>query len=147
MRVRDSWDGPLLVKGVLDAEEAASVADCGADGIIVSNHGGRILDHAVPSITALPSIVEAVGSRVDVLLDSGVRRGADVVKALALGAKAVMVGRAPIWGAAVAGEEGAHHVLAILTEEITRVMMQIGRVRLEDIKEDCLWNRCQEWKS
>ncbi len=137
-RLRDKWKGPLLVKGILHPDDARVAVDCGADAIVVSNHGGRVLDGALPSIDALPAIASAVGDRASVLLDSGVRRGSDVAKALALGADAVLVGRAPIWGTAVAGEAGASHALAILKEETMRVMGQVGCLRPMDLDRTCL---------
>ena len=124
--VRRIWDGPLMVKGILHAEDARMALACGADGVIVSNHGGRNLDCAVASIDALPEIVEAVGHRAEVMLDSGIRRGSDIAKALALGAKAVLVGRAPLWGVAAAGERGAARAIAILADELDRSMAFLG---------------------
>ena len=105
-RLRGQWRGPLLIKGLLHPGEAREAVDRGADGIIVSNHGGRQLDGAVASIRALPGIVEAVGGRAPVLVDGGFRRGIDVVKALALGARAILIGRPHLWGVACAGEDG-----------------------------------------
>ena len=102
-RLRGQWRGPLLIKGLLHPGEAREAINRGADGIIVSNHGGRQLDGAVASIRALPGVVEAVGGRAPVLVDGGFRRGIDVVKALALGARAVMIGRPHLWGVACAG--------------------------------------------
>jgi isopentenyl diphosphate isomerase/L-lactate dehydrogenase-like FMN-dependent dehydrogenase len=138
-RIRDKWKGPLLVKGILSVEDAIAAVECGVDGVIVSNHGGRTLDSAVPAIDALPAIVGAVGGRVEVLMDSGVRRGSDVVKALALGAKFVMSGRAPIWGTAVAGEAGAQHALTIVKTEINRIMVQLGCREVGELGPHCLW--------
>jgi len=102
---------PILLKGILHAEDAARALDCGVDGLIVSNHGGRQLDGAIAALDALPQVVEAVKDRAPVLFDSGIRRGADAVKALALGARAVLLGRLYIWGLAVAGEEGVRDVV------------------------------------
>jgi len=124
--MRGRWTGPFLVKGVLAVEDAKRAADLGADGVVVSNHGGRQLDGAVATLDALVPIVDAVGDRLAVLVDGGVRRGADVVKALALGARAVLVGRAPLYGLAVAGEPGAARALAILRDEVERVMFFLG---------------------
>jgi isopentenyl diphosphate isomerase/L-lactate dehydrogenase-like FMN-dependent dehydrogenase len=115
---------PLLVKGVLTAEDAQLACEHGAAGIVVSNHGGRQLDGVAATIDALPEVVEAVAGRVEVLVDGGIRRGGDVVKALALGARAVLAGRGPLWGLAAAGEDGARHVLELLREEI-RVSLQL----------------------
>jgi 4-hydroxymandelate oxidase len=117
---------PLLLKGILTAEDALLALEHGVDGIIVSNHGGRQLDGAVSSIEALPEVVEAVAGRAEVLLDSGVRRGTDVLKALALGAKAVLIGRPYIWGLAVDGEAGVRRVLSLLREEFALAMALAG---------------------
>jgi isopentenyl diphosphate isomerase/L-lactate dehydrogenase-like FMN-dependent dehydrogenase len=120
--LRDLWRGPLILKGILHADEAREAVKRGADGIIVSNHGGRQLDGAVASIRALPGIVEAVGGRAPVLVDGGFRRGVDVVKALALGARAVMIGRPHLWGVACAGEDGVLWVLELFRREIDRAL-------------------------
>jgi isopentenyl diphosphate isomerase/L-lactate dehydrogenase-like FMN-dependent dehydrogenase len=117
---------PVLVKGVLGAEDARLACQHGAAGIIVSNHGGRQLDGVAASIDALPEVVDAVDDRVEVLVDGGIRRGTDVVKALALGAQAVLVGRAPLWGLAVSGEEGARDVLRILQAETLNALQLAG---------------------
>lgn len=124
--VRENWPGKILVKGVLDVEDARLAASAGADGIVVSNHGGRQLDSVAASIDALPRIVDAVGDRLEVLMDGGVRSGLDVVKALALGAKACMVGRA--WGYAVAarGEAGVAHMLSVMRSEMNVAMALCG---------------------
>ncbi len=124
--LRRRWQGPLMVKGVLHPDDAARAVECGADAVIVSNHGGRNLDGAMSTIDALPAIVDRVGGRCDVMLDSGVRRGSDIVKAVALGAKAVMVGRAPLYGVAAAGETGAAQALQMLREEALRVLGFLG---------------------
>jgi isopentenyl diphosphate isomerase/L-lactate dehydrogenase-like FMN-dependent dehydrogenase len=121
-RLRGQWRGPLLLKGVLHPGEAREAINRGADGIIVSNHGGRQLDGAVASIRALPGVVEAVGGRAPVLVDGGFRRGVDVVKALALGARAVLIGRPHLWGVACAGEDGVFWVLELLRREIDRAL-------------------------
>jgi L-lactate dehydrogenase (cytochrome)/(S)-mandelate dehydrogenase len=120
--LRGVWQGPLLLKGVLHPDEARRAVDHGLDGVIVSNHGGRQLDGAIASIRALPAVAEAVAGRVPVLLDGGVRRGSDVVKALALGATACTIGRPHLWGLAVAGEAGVARVLEILRRDIDRVL-------------------------
>ena len=125
-RLRDTWSGPLLVKGTLTVEDAEEAVACGVDGIIVSNHGGRQLDCAPASVTVLPEVVEAVRGRADVLLDSGVRRGSDVVKALALGAKACLIGRPYLYGLAVGGEAGARRVIEILRTEVDLCLALIG---------------------
>jgi isopentenyl diphosphate isomerase/L-lactate dehydrogenase-like FMN-dependent dehydrogenase len=124
--LRKIWPHKLIVKGMLDPHDAATAVDHGADGVDVSNHGGRNLDGIVSPIEVLPEIVDAVGKRATVFVDSGFRRGSDVVKALALGAHAVMVGRSTLYGIAAAGEEGAARALEIFREEISRVMALLG---------------------
>lgn len=139
--LRRIWTGPLLLKGVLHPAEAHAAIDHGVDGLIVSNHGGRQLDGAPASIEALPAVIEAVGGRIPVLLDGGVRRGADVVKALALGAKACLVGRPQLWGLVVAGEAGVAHVLEIYRREIDRVMGLCGVSRVADLGPNLIFSR------
>ncbi|MGE4111808.1 MAG: alpha-hydroxy acid oxidase, partial [Burkholderiales bacterium] len=124
--IRRLWPHALMVKGILRAEDAKLAADCGADGVIVSNHGGRAVDSTRAPITILPEVVEAIGGRATVIVDSGFRRGADVVKALALGASAVMIGRATLYGTAVAGEAGAARAIEIYRDEIDRLLALIG---------------------
>jgi L-lactate dehydrogenase (cytochrome)/(S)-mandelate dehydrogenase len=124
--LRKIWKGPLLLKGILHPDEAHMAVERGVDGVIVSNHGGRQLDGAASSIDALPAVVDAVAGRVPVLIDGGIRRGSDVVKALALGAQACLVGRPQLWGLAVAGEAGVAHMLALYRQEIDRVMGLCG---------------------
>lgn len=126
-RIRDLWPRKLLVKGILHPMDARRVADLGCDGVIVSNHGGRQLDTAVATLDALPAVVAAVGDRLDVLVDGGVRRGTDIVKALALGATAVMVGRPALYGVAAGGEAGVARMLFILHDEMVRCMRLSGR--------------------
>ena len=117
---------PVLVKGILTAEDATLAVEHGAAGVVVSNHGGRQLDGAMATIDALPEVADAVEGRIDVLVDGGIRRGSDVVKALALGARAVLAGRAPLWGLAARGEQGAREVLELLREEIELAMVLTG---------------------
>lgn len=131
--LREIWKGPLMIKGVLRPEDAERAIACGVDGIIVSNHGGRMLDSSIAPIQALPAIAEQVAGRVPILLDSGVRRGSDVVKALALGASTVLVGRAPLYGLAVDGEEGARRVLELLIDEVRRVIGLLGCPDIGDL--------------
>jgi L-lactate dehydrogenase (cytochrome) len=121
-RLRGQWHGALILKGILRPDEAREAIERGADGVIVSNHGGRQLDGAVASIRALPGIVEAVGGRAPVLVDGGFRRGIDVVKALALGARAILIGRPQLWGVACAGEDGVFWVLELFRREIDRAL-------------------------
>ncbi len=120
--LRSIWAGPLLLKGVLHPEEAALAVEHGIDGVIVSNHGGRQLESAISAIRALPAVVAAVAGRIPVLIDGGIRRGGDVVKALALGATACLIGRPHLWGLAVAGEAGVAHALEIFRADIDRVL-------------------------
>lgn len=120
--LRGLWKGPLILKGLLHPEEAVQAIDHGVDAVVVSNHGGRQLDGAVASITALPAVVDAVAGRIPVLVDGGFRRGTDVVKALALGAQAVLIGRPQLWGVASAGEQGVHWVLEMFQREIDRAL-------------------------
>jgi isopentenyl diphosphate isomerase/L-lactate dehydrogenase-like FMN-dependent dehydrogenase len=117
---------PVILKGILTAEDARLACEHGAAGLVVSNHGGRQLDGARASIDALPEVAEAVDGRIEVLLDGGVRRGSDVVKALALGARAVLAGRAPFWGLVVDGEAGATRVLELLRDEILLALQLVG---------------------
>jgi isopentenyl diphosphate isomerase/L-lactate dehydrogenase-like FMN-dependent dehydrogenase len=124
--LRDIWPGKLLVKGLLHPDDASKSLEYGADGIIVSNHGGRNCDAAPAPIEVLPEIVKAVGDRTTVLFDSGVRRGSDVVKALALGARAAMIGRPVLWGLAAGGEQGVTDVLEMYRREITLAMQLAG---------------------
>lgn len=124
--LRSAWPGKLVVKGVLDPNAACRLADEGADAVVVSNHGGRQLDGAVPAVRALPEIVDALGGRIPVLMDGGVRRGSDVVKALAIGATACLVGRPYLWGLAVAGEAGVSRVVGVLRDEIDRTFALLG---------------------
>ncbi|WP_336213494.1 lactate 2-monooxygenase [Nonomuraea sp. LPB2021202275-12-8] len=116
--LREHWDGPIVLKGIVSAEDARLAADHGMDGIVVSNHGGRQVDGGLGALDALPAIAEAVGDRLQVLFDSGVRTGADVVKALALGARAVLVGRPILYGLALDGQAGVEHVLRCLLGEL-----------------------------
>jgi isopentenyl diphosphate isomerase/L-lactate dehydrogenase-like FMN-dependent dehydrogenase len=131
--LRGVWKGPLLVKGILTPEDALRALEYGADGIIVSNHGGRQLDGAPSTISVLPSIVQAVEGRAEVLIDGGICRGSDVVKAIALGAKACMIGKAYYLALGAAGEAGVSAVLRVFAEEIDRVLALVGRKSLADL--------------
>lgn len=124
--VRSCTSLPIVIKGVSSADDAEMAVKLGASGLVVSNHGGRQIDQALPSLECLPAIVDRVGTAAEVYIDGGIRRGTDVLKALALGAKAVLIGRAYIWGLAVAGEEGVSHVLDIFKQEIDVAMAQMG---------------------
>ena len=131
--LREEWGGPFAVKGVITPQDAQRCVEIGADAVWVSNHGGRQLDACPTTIDALSPIVHAVAGRAEVILDGGVRRGSDVVKALALGAQAVALGRAYLWGLAAGGEAGVSRALAILEEELVRTMALIGADRVEAI--------------
>jgi len=139
--IRDVWDGPVALKGVLRIDDARRAAAEGVDAIIVSNHGGRQLDHVPATIDVLPEIVEAVGDQLEVLLDSGVRRGSDIVTALALGARAVLVGRAHLYGLAAAGEAGVRHAIDILGHELRTTMALSGAARITDLDRDLVRRR------
>ncbi|MBO2451815.1 lactate 2-monooxygenase [Actinomadura barringtoniae] len=131
--LREHWDGPIALKGIQHPDDARKAVDAGMDGVIVSNHGGRQVDGAVASLDALPGIVEAVGDRAEVLFDSGIRTGADAAKALALGAKAVLVGRAYTYGLALGGEAGVRHVLRCLQAELELTLMLAGVTRPSEL--------------
>ena len=139
--LRGLWRGPLLLKGVLHPEEAKAALDHGVDGVIVSNHGGRQLDGAVASIRALPAVADALAGRIPVLIDGGLRRGSDVVKALALGATACLIGRPHLWGLAVAGEAGVAWVLEIFRRDIDRVLALGGWDGIAQVNHEAVW-RC-----
>jgi 4-hydroxymandelate oxidase len=131
---------PLVLKGIVDGEDASRAVQAGAAGIIVSNHGGRNLDTTVAAIDALPEVVDHVGGRVPVLVDGGIRRGTDVIKALALGAAAVLIGRPYCYGLSVAGSEGVRRVVEILRRELEAAMMLSGLPAIKDIDQDVLWD-------
>jgi L-lactate dehydrogenase (cytochrome) len=124
--VREAWGGPVIVKGVLRADDAQLAARAGADAVIVSNHGGRQLDHAPSSISALPAIADAVAGDLEVYLDGGIRRGSDVVKALSLGARACLIGRALVYGLGAGGDAGAAHALRLLEQELRLALALLG---------------------
>lgn len=134
--LRRRWPGPLVIKGVLRVDDARRAVEAGVDGIVVSTHGGRNLDGAPPVARVLGDIADAVGHKTTVLADSGIRRGGDVVKALALGARAVLVGRMPLYGTAAGGEAGARDVLAMLRDEIERTMGFCGRTSIAALTRD-----------
>jgi 4-hydroxymandelate oxidase len=135
--IRGWGDGmPLVVKGILRGDDAIRCLDAGADAIVVSNHGGRQVDGCIPTAYALRDVVDAVGDRAEVYVDGGVRDGTDVLKALALGARAVLMGRSIVWGLALGGEEGVVEVLAAVREDLTRLMGLCGIPALEDIGRD-----------
>ena len=124
--IRDTWKGPIVVKGVLTGDDARRAVDVGASGVVVSNHGGRQLDTVSASLRALPEVVSAVNGRIEVLMDGGIRRGADIVKALCLGARAVLCGRAYAYGLSAAGHPGVARALQILKEDLNRTLRLLG---------------------
>ncbi len=136
--LRGLWKGPLVVKGVMTAGDACLAADHGADAVVVSNHGGRQLDGAPGTLEVLPAIVEAAGDRLEVLLDGGVRRGADVAKALALGARACMIGRPYLYGLAAGGQAGVAQAIRILTGELGRTLALMGCAGVGHLGRDCV---------
>lgn len=136
--LRDNWPGKIVAKGILDADDARIAADIGLDGVVVSNHGGRQLDGVSSTISALPAVVDAVGDRLDVLVDGGIRSGLDVVKALALGARACLLGRAWAYGLAARGGLGVSHVLDILRKEMEVAMALTGCPDVRSITQDAL---------
>lgn len=136
--IRAGWDGPLIIKGILDPEDARAAAALGANGIVVSNHGGRQLDGVPSSTRALPGIVDAVGARLTVLADSGVRSGLDIVRMLALGAQGVLLGRAWLFALAAAGEAGVTKLLDLIAREMRIAMTLTGCRRISDVTRSCL---------
>jgi heme/flavin dehydrogenase (mycofactocin system) len=134
--LRQQWDGPFMVKGVMRAEDARRAVDIGATAISVSNHGGNNLDGTPASIRALPAVADAVGGQIEVLLDGGIRRGGDVVKALALGARAVMVGRPYLWGLAANGSAGVQNVFDVLRGGIDATLLALGRASVHEVSPD-----------
>ena len=131
--LREEWGGPFLVKGVMHPDDARQAVAIGADAISVSNHGGNNLDGTPASLRALPGVVDAVGGEIEILLDGGVRRGSDVVKAVALGARAVLIGRAYLWGFAAGGEAGVRNVLEILRSGIDETLAGLGRTSIHEL--------------
>ncbi len=136
--LRGLWKGRLLIKGVLSAEDASAAVDTGADGVIVSNHGGRQLDSVSSGIGKLPEVVRAVGDKVEVFMDGGVRNGIDVVKAVALGANGVLIGRPWVFAAAGAGEQGLSQLLGVFKEEVRVAMALMGVNRIDELNADLL---------
>jgi L-lactate dehydrogenase (cytochrome) len=131
--IRSEWTGPLIIKGILDPDDARSAVDLGADGIVVSNHGGRQLDGVLSSARALPPIADAVGGRLTILADSGVRSGLDVVRMLALGADGVLLGRAWLYALAARGEAGVSQLLELFRKEMIVAMTLTGARTIADI--------------
>lgn len=143
-RFRSMWRGPLVVKGVLRAEDARRCAEMGVEAVVVSNHGGRQLDSAASSIGALESVVDAVGDRAEIYVDGGIRRGNDVLKAIALGARACLIGRPYVYGMGAAGTHGVARVIGILKSEIQRSMALLGVSRLSDLDKGMLQRTREE---
>ncbi|CUH68298.1 L-lactate dehydrogenase [cytochrome] [Thalassovita gelatinovora] len=137
-RIKEEWGGPVILKGILDAEDAKMALQVGADAIIVSNHGGRQLDGAISSIKALPSILDAVGDQVEVHLDSGIRSGQDILKAMAMGAKGTYIGRAFVYGLGAMGEQGVSTALEVLHKELDLSMALCGRRRIDELDRSVL---------
>jgi isopentenyl diphosphate isomerase/L-lactate dehydrogenase-like FMN-dependent dehydrogenase len=136
--LRQNWDGPIALKGIQHVGDARRAVDAGVEGIIVSNHGGRQVDGAIASLDALPVIAEVVGDQAEVLFDSGIRTGADVVKALALGAKAVLLGRPWVYGLAMGGQDGVRHVLRSVLADLDLTMALSGHRSIADLGPDVL---------
>jgi L-lactate dehydrogenase (cytochrome)/glycolate oxidase len=136
--LREQWEGPFMLKGVMRVDDARRAVDAGVTAISVSNHGGNNLDGTPAAVRALPAIAEAVGDQIEVLLDGGIRRGSDVVKAVALGARAVMIGRAYLWGLAANGQAGVENVLDILRSGIDSALLGLGHASVTDLSADDL---------
>ncbi|MFT5445131.1 MAG: (S)-mandelate dehydrogenase [Gammaproteobacteria bacterium] len=136
LRIRDLWPGNLVVKGIMRVDDALRLADAGVDGLMVSNHGARQLDRAPSPLDVLPGIVDAVGERMTIMLDSGIQRGSDALTALSLGAKFVFLGRGTLYGVVAGGEAGATRAINILSNEINQVMVQIGCPSLDALGPD-----------
>ena len=139
--LQEHWHGPIVLKGILSVADAQRAAQAGVAGIVVSNHGGRQVDGAIAALDALPAIAQAVGSKLAVLFDSGIRGGADMIKALALGAQAVLIGRPYVYGLALGGEAGVRHVLRALRNDFELTMRLAGMATLSELGPDCLQRR------
>lgn len=135
-KMRRFWPGKLIIKGILRKEDAVRAIESGADAVVVSNHGGRALDAAAPTLDILPEVVDAVGGKTTIFLDSGIRRGSDMVKALALGANAVLTGRATLYGIGTAGQAGAEKALSIIKTEFEKTMAYVGCRRVSELSRD-----------
>ena len=144
--IRQLWNGPIVVKGILIADDARRAIDEGASAVVVSNHGGRQLDEVYPSVRALPEVVAAVGNQTEVLMDGGIRRGSDIVKALCLGARAVLVGRAYAYGLAAGGYEGVKKAIQILRDDVERTMRLLGCPSVAELSESYI-QYPREWKT
>jgi isopentenyl diphosphate isomerase/L-lactate dehydrogenase-like FMN-dependent dehydrogenase len=139
--LRQHWAGPIVAKGILSVPDAVRAADAGIEGIVVSNHGGRQVDGAIGALDALPAVAQAVGSRLTVLFDSGIRGGADMIKALALGAQAVLIGRPYVYGLGLGGEAGVRHVLRALRNDFELTMRLAGLAKLSELGPETLQRR------
>jgi isopentenyl diphosphate isomerase/L-lactate dehydrogenase-like FMN-dependent dehydrogenase len=139
--IREVWDGPIVMKGVMTADDARRSVDHGAQGIVVSTHAGRQLDGVAGSLRVLPGIVEAVGHQTEVLFDGGIRRGADVVRAMALGAKACLLGRGYAYGMAAAGDAGVERAIEIFQADIVRTLKLLGCAKVTDVNADHVWHK------
>jgi L-lactate dehydrogenase (cytochrome) len=136
--IRGEWPGPIVVKGIHTGDDARRAVERGASAIVVSNHGGRQLDGVAPTLRVLPEVIAAVDGRIEVLLDGGIRRGSDVAKALALGARAVLIGRAYAWGLGAAGEAGVARAIEILRTDLVRTMRLLGRASVRELDRSCV---------
>ncbi len=136
--IRRLWGGKLILKGIMDVQDAKRAVECGADALVVSNHGGRQLDGAPSAIAALPPIVEAVGDRIEVWMDGGIRSGQDVFKALALGARGTLIGRAFLYGLGAAGKAGVRTCLELIRNELDVTMAMCGKCDVREIGRDVL---------
>jgi L-lactate dehydrogenase (cytochrome) len=150
--LRQAWPGPIVVKGVLTAEDARRAVDEGAAAVVVSNHGGRQLDCVSPTLRALPEVVAAVGDKTEVLMDGGIRRGSDIVKAICLGARAVLIGRAYAYGLAAAGEAGVTRAIQILTADLERTLRLLGCASIRELDRSYVevppeWTKCSSQAS
>ena len=143
--IREKWNGPIVVKGALIAEDARRAVDEGASAIVVSNHGPRQLDYVLPTIRALPEIVAAVGGNAEILMDGGIRRGSDIVKALCLGARAVLVGRAYAYGLAAEGHAGVARAIKILRDDVERTLRLLGCGSVQELNTSYIESPC-EWR-
>jgi len=140
--IRQVWSGPIVVKGILVADDARRAVDEGAAAVVVSNHGGRQLDCVSASLQALPEVVSAVGRQIEVLMDGGIRRGSDIVKAICLGAQAVLIGRAYAYGLAAAGEAGVTRALEILRDDVDRTLRLLGCESIARLHSSYTGRRC-----
>ncbi|HEV8445586.1 MAG TPA: alpha-hydroxy acid oxidase, partial [Gemmatimonadaceae bacterium] len=140
--IRDAWKGPIVAKGVHTADDARQAIDYGADAVVVSNHGGRQLDGVAATLSVLPEVVDAVKGRIEVLLDGGIRRGSDIVKALSLGARAVLIGRAYAYGLGAAGGPGVTRAIDILRTDVIRTLKLLGCASVRDLDASFVqWDR------